>query len=215
MKVAIAYDWLNVKIGGGEKTLCAIAQLYPEADVHCLVYNKQKFAGALEGHTIIPSRMQKLPGFIKKRPNLMLPFIKKSVEKMDFNGYDLVISVSSAWVKNIIVPKNTAHICYCFSPARMIWDSWPGYLDTQKIGPFKIGRVSKFFITKRVSKLRLWDYYSTKNVDEFIAISRYIAGRIKKYYHRDSVVVYPPVKVKHGVDSVKKRRLLLGTFSLK
>lgn len=209
MKVAIAYDWLNVKTGGGEHTLFAIAQLYPDADIHCLVYNKNKFAEYLGSRTIICSRLQRLPGFIKKRPNLMLPFIQKAVDKMDFSGYDLVISVSSAWVKNISVPEGTVHISYCFSPARMLWDSWPGYLDTQKIGPLRLGRLGKFFITKRVSKLRLWDYYSTRNVDEFIAISQYVARRIHKFYGRESSIVYPPVEMPASVEMDKSDSYLV------
>lgn len=193
MRVALVYDWLNAKVGGGEQTFFEIARLYPDADIHCLVYNKKLFDEHLGGRKIATSRLNRRPGFIKKRPYLMLGGIKKAVDKLDFSGYDLVISVSSAWVKNINVPNGTCHISYCFSPARMIWDSWPKYLDTQRLGPFRVGPVGRFFITKRVSKLRLWDYYQSKNVFEFVAISNFIAGRIKKYYHRESQVVYPPV----------------------
>jgi glycosyltransferase involved in cell wall biosynthesis len=193
MKIAIAYDWLNIKSGGGEATLEQILKIYPSADLHCLVYNSKKFSNITRGHKVVTSRLQKFPGFMKKNPNLLLPFISGAVDAMSFEGYDLVISVSSAWVKNITVPKNTKHICYCFSPARMIWDSWPEYLDSQKIGPFKIGPISKFFITKKVSKIRLWDYYHSDGVDEFVAISKYIGKRIKKYYGQDSQLVYPPV----------------------
>lgn len=195
MKVALVYDWLNVKVGGGEATFFEIAKLYPQADIYCLVYNKKLFSPYLKNRTIITSRLNKFPNVIKKRPYLLLPHIKKAVDKLDFTGYDLVISVSSAWVKNITVPKETCHISYCYSPARMIWDSWPKYLDTQKIGPFKLGAISRYIITRRVSKLRLWDFYQSKEVDSFIAISHYIARRIQKYYHRSSKLVYPPVKI--------------------
>lgn len=195
MKVAIVYDWLNQKNGGGEATLHEILKLYPNADLHCLIYNKHKFSKIASGHKVFPSRLQHFPSYLKKRPNLLLPFIRKAVNNMDFTDYDVVISVSSAWVKNISVPKGTKHICYCFSPARMIWDSWPQYLDTQKLGPLKIGTVSRFFILKSVSKIRLWDYYSTQGVDEFVAISQYISKRILKFYGRNSMVVYPPVSV--------------------
>lgn len=195
MKVALVYDWLNVKIGGGEQTFFEIAKLYPDADIFCLVYNKKLFAKHFKDKTINTSRLNRFPRFIKKRPYLLLPYIQKSVDKLDFTGYDLVISVSSAWVKNITVPTGTCHISYCYSPARMIWDSWPKYLDTQKFGPFKLGAINRFIITRRVSKLRLWDFYQSKNVDSFIAISQYISERINKYYHRSSSLIYPPVKI--------------------
>ncbi len=215
MRVAIAYDWLNQKIGGGEDTLFKIAAIYPEADIYCLIYNKTKFSRYLKGRRVFSSSLQRYPGFMKKRPNLLLPFIPRSVKKLNFDNYDLVISVSSAWVKNINVPDHTTHICYCFSPARMLWDSWPSYLDTQKIGPFNLGPVSRYVVTRIVSKIRLWDFYSTKNVDSFIAISQYIANRITKYYKRNSYVVYPPVDLKknYSKKTSDKYYLVLSVLS--
>lgn len=206
MKIAIAYDWLNQKHGGGEDTLAEILRLYPKADLFCLIYNQKKFKKITNGRKVITSRLQKYPEFIKKRPFLFLPFIKKAVTKFNFSNYDLVITVSSAWVKNIKTPDNCVHICYCFSPARMLWDSWPGYLSNQKIGIFKVGPFSKFVIAKIVSKLRLWDYYSSKNVDEFIAISQYIKRRIKKYYGRECRVVYPPVKLATSLLPIEEKK---------
>jgi glycosyltransferase involved in cell wall biosynthesis len=198
VKVALVYDWLNIKIGGGENTFAEISKIYPDADIYCLLYNKTKFDHFFKGRNITSSRLRHLPGFMKKNPYLMLPFIKSAVSKFDFEEYDLVISVSSAWVKNIKVARPTIHICYCYSPARMIWDSWPKYLDTQKIGPFRIGPISKFLITRMVSKIRLWDFYSSDSVDSFIAISNHIQNRIIKFYKRKSALVYPPVVMGKG-----------------
>ena len=41
------------------------------------------------------------------------------------------------------------------------------------------------------------DFKSSRNVDYFIANSKNIAGRIKKFYRRESKVIYPPVDVKN------------------
>lgn len=195
MKIALVHDWLNQKVGGAESVLFELAKMYPDADIYTLVYNKKKFDPYLEGRNIITSRLQHRPGFIKRRPALLLGGIKKAVESWDFSGYDVIISSSTAWVKNISVPEGTKHICYCHSPARMMWDSWPKYLDTVKIGPFRVGPVRKFLLGRKISQLRLWDYYQSKEVTTFVANSEYVAGRIKKYYHRDSQVIYPPVEV--------------------
>jgi len=46
--------------------------------------------------------------------------------------------------------------------------------------------------------MRLWDLASASRVDYFIANSNYIAGRIRKFYRRDSAVIYPPVDVASG-----------------
>lgn len=195
MKVALVHDWLNQKVGGAESVLFELAKMYPDADIFTLVYNPKQFGHQLKGRNIVTSRLQHRPSFMKKRPALLLGGIKKAVDHWDFSAYDVVITSSTAWVKNISVPEGTKHICYCHSPGRMMWDSWPKYLETVKIGPFKLGHIGKFVVGRKISKLRLWDYYQAQNVTKFIANSEYVADRIQKYYHRDSVVICPPVAV--------------------
>ena len=188
MKIAIVHDWLNQKVGGAESVLFELSKMYPDADIYTLVYDK-KFNQYLGTKAVYKSRLQKFPRFIKKRPKLLLPFIKSAIQKWDFSHYDLVISSSSAWVKNINVPKGARHICYCHTPARMLWDSWPGYIKDMPLGP-----VLRFYLVNLASKLRLWDYYQTQEKIELIANSRYIAKRISKFYHKTAKVIYPPVE---------------------
>lgn len=195
MKIAIVHDWLNQKVGGGENVVFELAELYPQADIFTLVYNPKKFDQYLANRTIIESRLRYFPNFIKKRPKFLLPFIKNAIGNWSFDDYDVVISTSSAWAKNINFNKPTRHICYCFSPARMLWDSWPKYMTNQELGAIR-----SFYITRLVSKLRLWDYYQAQNGTEFIAISDYIATRIQKYYHQTSKVLYPPAALAKYVD---------------
>lgn len=194
MKVALVYDWLYTRHGGGEDTFLEIAKLYPQADIYCLVYDKNTYHQYLSDRTINTSSLQKFPRFCKRNPNLLLPFIKRAVSKINLTGYDLVISVSSAWVKNVKTDDKTAHIAYVYSPARMLWDSWPHYLTNQRIGPFKIGPLTKFWITRKVSQIRLWDYYQAQAIDHMIAISHHISDRIHKFYGMSSIVIYPPVR---------------------
>jgi glycosyltransferase involved in cell wall biosynthesis len=40
--------------------------------------------------------------------------------------------------------------------------------------------------------MRQYDYVSAQRVDQFVANSKEVQARIKKFYGRDSVVVYPP-----------------------
>ena len=41
---------------------------------------------------------------------------------------------------------------------------------------------------------RRWDYAAAQRVDHFIAISTEVQARIQRIYHRDSVIIYPPVE---------------------
>lgn len=190
MKIAIVHDWLNQKVGGAESVLFELSRMYPDADIFTLIYSPEHFDRYLANRKVTTSILNSLPRFIRSRPQLLLPFIKRAVTRWDFAGYDVVISSSTAWVKNISLPKGVKHISYCHSPARMLWDSWPKYLDKFQLGPMR-----KYFVTKLASGLRLWDYYQSQNGTKFIANSHYVADRISKFYHQPSVVIYPPVNL--------------------
>jgi glycosyltransferase involved in cell wall biosynthesis len=46
--------------------------------------------------------------------------------------------------------------------------------------------------------MRLWDYATAGRVDYFVANSNFVASRIRKYYGRESQVIYPPVDTTKG-----------------
>lgn len=188
LKVALVHDWLNTKIGGGERVLFELAKLYPNAPIYTLLFDADKFKGLVDPKRVHVSSLQKYPAILRRRPRYLLPLVPKAVESFDFTDYDVVISSSSAFVKNIITRTNTIHICYCHSPMRFAWDYWPHYIDEQKVGPIRA-----YFIGKQISKLRLWDFYGSARVDKWIANSSHVAQRIKKYYRKSAQIIYPPV----------------------
>lgn len=114
-------------------------------------------------------------------------------ESFNFNNYDVVI-LSSSWfiTKPIHVPKHIKVICYCHTPPRYLY----GYrtaIDWQKYLPVKIyGHIINHF-------LRLYDYLGAQRVDQFVANSKNVAARIKKFYRKDSAIIYPPVVLQEVV----------------
>jgi glycosyltransferase involved in cell wall biosynthesis len=46
-------------------------------------------------------------------------------------------------------------------------------------------------------KMRIWDQRTANGVDHYLAISNYIARRVKKNYRREAEVLYPPVDMQH------------------
>ena len=194
MKVAVVHDWLNTKDGGAEMVLRDILSIYPEADLFTLLLDKERFRDIVVSHNVIPSGLQKLPHFVRARQHLLLPFIRRAIGKIDLTGYDFVITSSGAWSKNVTIPQGTTHVCYCYTPARMLWDSWPSYAYTRLGNALKIPFV-KVWLVRLMSKLRLWDYYQTKSINTFLCDSNYVAERIKKFYQRDAEVVYPGIDI--------------------
>src|SRR3990167_4487072 len=113
-----------------------------------------------------------------------------AIERFDFSDFDLVISVSASFAKGIITKPNTKHVCYCLTPPRFLWDNSQKFVEE-----FGYSRVIKKFLPPFITYLRIWDREASLRVDEFWSISDFIQGRIKKYYSRDSKVIYPPVNV--------------------
>lgn len=114
-----------------------------------------------------------------------------AVETFNLRDFDVVISSSSAFAKGIVVKPKTTHICYMHAPMRYVWDFNAEYLEQQKLK----GKV-KFATRFLLNYLRMWDRASAERVDIFVANSKYTAERIKKYYRKDSRVIYPPVNTK-------------------
>ncbi len=188
MKIAIVHDWL-VTNGGAEKVLSSILKLYPDAEVYTLVdfLNDEQRESILHGKATHTSFIQKLP-FAKKHFRNYLPLFPKAIESFDLSKYDLVISSSWAVAKGAKTSKNQLHISYCYTPIRYAWDLYDEYTSQLK-------QPKKFIVQKTLKYIRKWDLQTTKNVDFFIADSKFVQERIKKTYRRDSTVIYPPVAI--------------------
>jgi len=186
MKVALVHDWLT-GMRGGEKVLEVFCELFPDAHLYTLLHNKGSLSNTIEEMDIRTSFIQKLP-LIKKKYRHLLPIFPTAIERFDLRGYDLVLSSSHCVAKGVITCADTLHICYCFTPMRYIWD-----LHNLYFGKERAGMITRIASSLVLQYLRKWDVTSSKRVDKFVAISRYIAERIKKNYGRDSELIYPPV----------------------
>ena len=186
MKVALIHDHL-AQDGGAEKVLAVFARMFPDAKIYTLLYEKRNVSH-LRGHEIDTSIIQRLPGGVRHY-KWYLFFMPMAVEFFDLRAYDLVISDTSSFAKGVITLPDTLHLCYCHTPTRYLWSDTHQYLNE-----LKYNKWVKKAISLILSRLRLWDFNAAQRVDHFIANSQMVAGRIKKYYRRDSVVIYPPVE---------------------
>ena len=187
MKVALIHDHL-AQDGGAERVLKVLADMFPNAPIHTLLYEKKNADKYYRHRRIETSIIQKLPGGISHYQWYM-PFMPMAVEFFDLSGYDLVISDSSSFAKGVITPSRTLHICYCHTPTRYLWS------DThQYINELKYNKYFKKAISLVLNYIRMWDKLAADRVDQYIANSRFVASRIKKYYKRESTVIYPPVE---------------------
>jgi len=186
MKVALVHDHLN-QIGGAEKVLEVFSDMFPKAPIYTLIFDPKKIGSFLAGKKINESVISRLP-LARLFFRWYLPLMPAATESYDLRGYDLVLSDSSGMAKGVLTHPKTIHICYCHTPTRYLWSDAAVEIDPLEKFPV-IGRMSQLLR----SYLRMWDALSISRVDYFIANSHFVAERIKKYYKKDSVVIYPPV----------------------
>jgi len=188
-RVAIVHYWF-VGVGGGEKVVEALAEMFPQAHLFCLVADAATMTPRLQTHPLTTSFLQRIPG-ARRWYRHFLPLQPFALEQLDLSDYDLVISLESGPAKGVITHTETCHICYCLSPMRYLWDMYPSY--RRGLGPLVR---TVFSLTSHY--LRMWDLASASRVDHFGAISQTVASRVRKHYRREARVIYPPVNVANG-----------------
>lgn len=187
MKVAIVHDWL---VGGGaEQVVLELHKLYPDAPIYTS-YCTPEWREKLD-NKVITGWLQHLGKIRKFIPLLRIWWFTS----LDFAGYDLVISSSgNGEAFGIKTPDNTLHVNYCHAPTHFYWRFYNEYMRSPGFGIFNpLARLGLWLLVK---PLRAWDYKAAQRPDYFIANSTHIQSEIKKFYGRDSVVIYPPVNTK-------------------
>ena len=202
MRIALVHDYL-VQYGGAERVLECFCELYPDAPIYTLVYNKQLMHGILEDKNIRTSFIQRMP-FASKRHRVFPMLMPMAMEQFDLSRYDLVISDSSSFAKGAITSPETLHICYMHTPMRYAWDDCHKYTQD-----FYFPGFIKKLVPIAMNYIRMWDRISVERVDKIIANSQFVAQRIKKYYRKDSVVIHPPVNYDKFYISEKTEKYFL------
>jgi glycosyltransferase involved in cell wall biosynthesis len=189
MKVAIVHDWL---IGGGaEKVVLELHRMFPQAPVYTS-YATDEWRDNLDGK-VITGYLQSWP-FSKLRK--FIPFLRGLwFSRLNLDGYDLVISSSGAEAKFVNTKPGTKHIAYIHAPTHYYWDRYEEYLKHPGFGAFDW--LARLGLRTLVGPMRRWDFKAAQRPDLLIANSNFTSQQIKKYYGRDSTVVYPPVDVEN------------------
>ncbi len=189
LRVAIVHYWF-VGRAGGERVVEAFAEVLPQADLFALVAERETLAPVLQSRKLTTSFLQRIPGARKFHRHFL--FLQPlALEQFDLRDYDLVISSDSGPAKGVITSSRTCHVCYCHSPMRYIWEMYPEYRRG-------MGCMVGTVFALAAHYMRLWDYATAGRVDYFVANSKFVASRIRKYYGRDSHVIYPPVETAKG-----------------
>ena len=208
-RVSLAHDWL-VGMRGGEFVLDRLARLYGPTTLYTLVRNNQPLSDAIEACTVRTSALQRMPGAPGRLRRWYLPLAPLAVERLRVEPCELLISTSSSVIKAIHPPDGAAHLCYCHSPARYIWEQ----TDDYSVGSARHLRSLGLRLMRRPFKR--WDRRTAARVTRFLANSAHTAARIQRCYGREAAVVYPPVRTNEFTPDpgVPRQRWLLVVAAL-
>jgi glycosyltransferase involved in cell wall biosynthesis len=193
-RIALVHHWL-VSPGGAEKVLLKLHQMYPEAPIYTAAYVPKKFPEFADAD-VRTTFLDKIP-LIKRKHQLFPLFLGTPFKTLNMDAYDIVISSCAAEAKYVRTGPRTLHICYCHTPVRYYWSDYDWYMADLRRFPFgRLNPLARMAFRSLVQPLRREDYKAAQGVDAFIANSRHIQNRIKTYYKRESVVIYPPIETK-------------------
>lgn len=201
MKVALVHDYLN-QYGGGEKVLETFSEIFPEAPIYTLFYDKNKtfnrFEGKIGGTSFLNHNV------VIKNHRLFIPLMPIAASQMNLGSdYDLILSSTAGYAKGVRHNGKSIHISYCHTPLRYAWE-YENYFEWNFF--LKLIAAPVFWY------LRSWDFLAGQKPKMLFANSNHIADKIKKYYRRDAEVLYPPVdlKVFYRDKTVKKQGYFLA-----
>ncbi len=210
MKVALVHDYLR-EYGGAERVLEALHEIFPDAPVYTAYVNLEAMGEngkRFKDWDIRPSWFQKFP-FANSLLSPFRIFGPMMFESFDLGEFDLVISSSSAThlAKSVITKPETLHISYIHTPPRFLYGYVTSFNYKKHIWTRIGGEIINHF-------MRIYDFEVSQRPDILIANSKNVQDRIKKFYRRESVVIYPPVdlsefRIQNSEFRIKDRKYFL------
>ncbi len=191
MKLAVVHNVLNVR-GGAERVMLVLARAF-RADFFTLIYEPEKTFEEARGLRIV----ELTKGFRMPENRAFHPWIYPLFDlfgmmkflTLDLQDYDLTIT--SGKLGLFARGKRTIH--YSHTPTRVLYDLRPRileYLERTHGLKARLLAAAWFEVWRRL------DRWAAQRPDVMVANSKLVRERIKKYYGRDSVLIYPPVEIK-------------------
>lgn len=199
--IAIVADWL-IDFGWAELVISHLLETFPEADIYTSVCFMDH--PMLEGRKVYTSWLQNIPFFNRhhKLAGILRPW---AFRNFDLSGYDVIICSSSAESKQVAMgnwrKKSDAPVMvYCHTPIRYYWSHFEEYKNMMEFG--WLNPIAKCALNIFIWWLRKIDLEAAKKADYFIANSENTRERIKRYYDRESTVIYPGVDIEKIAESI-------------
>lgn len=195
MRICIVHDYLTQR-GGAERVVLAMLKAYPDANLYTSIYHSERTFPEFSTYRVKTTFLQKV--YLKGVGHrVYLPLYPSAFEGLHLEGYDVILSSTSAFAKCVKKGGNAIHISYIYTPPRFIWFK-ELYLEEESMRFLK-----KIYLRSFYRYLKKKDLNAVKNIDVLISISKNVRRKIRKIYERDSLIIHPPVDVSNFYISQK------------
>ena len=160
-----------------------IADAWPEAPVYTALYDARATGDLVAAGRVHTSFVQKLP-LHGRFFRAYAPLYPRAFEAFDLSAYDLIVSSTTAWAKGVIAP-GAVHVCYINTVSRFVFDA------QRYVGGFGAASLARPLIRS----LARWDIEAAARPTRFVANSRNVAERVRRWYGREADVLPCPVDV--------------------
>ena len=186
LNIVLVHDAL-INRGGAERVFQVFCEMFPNAPIYTSVYFPNRTLPYFKKRLVHTTFLQKLISNEMQLKSLF-PLANYLMQKIRLDKYDIILS-SSTFCGKYISSKNAKHICYCYTPFRLIWNI-DSYNHSNK-NSIKITTIKPF-----LPFLKKWDLYAANKVNQFIAMTRETSIRIQKAYNKNTAIVPPPIDMK-------------------
>jgi glycosyltransferase involved in cell wall biosynthesis len=188
---------------GAERTFAAIADVWPKAPIHTLLFDDAGTGGRFRDRDVRPSFLQRL-GIGQEQFRRLLPVYPSVVRSLAVQEHDVVVSSSSAFAHGIRPREGAVHVCYCHSPFRYAWHE-------QARGLAEMPRFLRPALRAATRRHRRFDRRAARSLTAVVANSEITRDRIRRFWGRDATVIHPPVDVERfGLGDPEDYVLLVG-----
>ncbi len=184
--LALVHDYLLV-MRGAERTFAEMSACWPEAPIYTLLCDREAVAVGFAGRKVHTSYLQRL-GARQRTFRYLLPFFPRAVEHLPVDGFDVIVSSSSAFAHGVRPGPGAIHVCYCHSPFRYAWFERERALA-------ETPRLARPLMRRTLAKIRSWDLRAAGRVTHYVANSAITQERIERIYGIEAEILHPPVAV--------------------
>jgi glycosyltransferase involved in cell wall biosynthesis len=170
--------------GGAERVFAHFVRAWPDAPVYTALYDERAVGDLVPRARVRTSFLQRFP-LREKLFRAYAPLYPRAFESFDLSAYDLVVSSTTAWAKGVIVRPDAVHVSYINTVSRFVFDA------ARYVGGFGLGALARPLIRR----LAAWDVRAAQRPTRFVANSRNVARRVRRWYGRDADVLPCPVDV--------------------